>query len=354
MPWLWSCHKCHAHYLLGVTRRCLNDGHYFCGGTTVDRFTGKTKRHKACTSEFDYIRWKEFGNWKRNVPGPESTSDLCRKDCEDRCDFPSACHWEVKKAVKKDVGFEFLEPKCLGDETHVSLASTKSITAVQKRTGVYIDKLVKAAEKRKSQIATLLSPIEEEIKVSSTPTVSPSLIDTPLRLPQLNGLGLNFPVMDFSKFKRSLDEHQTTLNVNEPKADSAISPLPQISVQIDALNEDDVNMTDWLSEDATESPPISPRTIPKSNDTPFDFRLEPDHSPEASSADDESPVSPRRNAWDWTGGSVGIALSTPPLPLENGIWDEEMDEEMEDVEMIWGRGCERSRSIDMVARRLSV
>ncbi|KAF1809009.1 hypothetical protein P152DRAFT_379577, partial [Eremomyces bilateralis CBS 781.70] len=30
LQWLWQCHICKASYPLGVTRRCLVDGHYFC------------------------------------------------------------------------------------------------------------------------------------------------------------------------------------------------------------------------------------------------------------------------------------------------------------------------------------
>ncbi|OCK91714.1 uncharacterized protein K441DRAFT_483120, partial [Cenococcum geophilum 1.58] len=30
LQWLWQCHQCHRKYPLGVTRRCLDDGHFFC------------------------------------------------------------------------------------------------------------------------------------------------------------------------------------------------------------------------------------------------------------------------------------------------------------------------------------
>lgn len=71
MKWLWACHICHRQYNLSVTRRCLDDGHYFCAGTSVVRSrrdgTKKLRRHKACASEFDYAGWKEWGVWKRNL-----------------------------------------------------------------------------------------------------------------------------------------------------------------------------------------------------------------------------------------------------------------------------------------------
>ncbi|KAF1356428.1 hypothetical protein BDV97DRAFT_266813, partial [Delphinella strobiligena] len=30
LKWIWQCHICNRQYRLGVTRRCLDDGHYFC------------------------------------------------------------------------------------------------------------------------------------------------------------------------------------------------------------------------------------------------------------------------------------------------------------------------------------
>ncbi|ORY16029.1 hypothetical protein BCR34DRAFT_477009, partial [Clohesyomyces aquaticus] len=30
LQWLWQCHQCCRQYSLGVTRRCLDDGHFFC------------------------------------------------------------------------------------------------------------------------------------------------------------------------------------------------------------------------------------------------------------------------------------------------------------------------------------
>ena len=71
MKWLWACHICHRQYNLSVTRRCLDDGHYFCAGTSVVRSrkdgTKRLRRHKACSSEFDYAGWKDWGVWKRNL-----------------------------------------------------------------------------------------------------------------------------------------------------------------------------------------------------------------------------------------------------------------------------------------------
>lgn len=72
LKWLWQCHCCARIYHLGTTRRCLDDGHYFCAGAPVtkrDRKTGLkvTRKSRACASEFDYQGWKSWGNWRRDV-----------------------------------------------------------------------------------------------------------------------------------------------------------------------------------------------------------------------------------------------------------------------------------------------
>ena len=72
LKWLWQCHCCSRIYHLGTTRRCLDDGHYFCAGAPVtkrDRKTGQkvTRKSRACASEFDYQGWKSWGSWRRDV-----------------------------------------------------------------------------------------------------------------------------------------------------------------------------------------------------------------------------------------------------------------------------------------------
>jgi hypothetical protein len=145
MKWLWACHLCNRQYNLSVTRRCLDDGHYFCAGTSVVRSrkdgVKRLRRHKACASEFDYAGWKDWGVWKRNLltlteqqkqrnspcdsvfddsedddlgeisstasvvspitAGISSHTSSWRiaktlrpvKDCWNRCDYPSECRW---------------------------------------------------------------------------------------------------------------------------------------------------------------------------------------------------------------------------------------------------------------------
>lgn len=138
LHWLWQCHLCNQTYALGVTRRCLEDGHFFCSGvayTTAKRGLGARKRPKksrACASEFDYAGWAAWGAWRRkerelalaakglseakssptellqqrrrssdkiNVPraGTLRSGVLNKpsneKDCWRTCDYPSQCRW---------------------------------------------------------------------------------------------------------------------------------------------------------------------------------------------------------------------------------------------------------------------
>lgn len=153
LNWLWQCHLCSRIYQLGVTRRCLDDGHYFCAGAPVtkrDRKTGKvaTKKGRACASEFDYAGWKAWGGWRRDCAeqiaaaealaaldreeeeedkmqpkplfapsGPEESDwlrghwarkpagieqgKLWAKDCWGTCDYPSECRWGRQYGVQQ-------------------------------------------------------------------------------------------------------------------------------------------------------------------------------------------------------------------------------------------------------------
>ncbi|KAF1979509.1 hypothetical protein BU23DRAFT_636530 [Bimuria novae-zelandiae CBS 107.79] len=88
LQWRWQCHECRRTYSMGVTPRCLEDGHVFCTGTTAVKTwrrplrAARTKRHRACTSEFDYQGWKTWGRWKRSG-----------RHCWNNCDYPSECRW---------------------------------------------------------------------------------------------------------------------------------------------------------------------------------------------------------------------------------------------------------------------
>ncbi|GAB7323004.1 hypothetical protein MBLNU13_g05531t1 [Cladosporium sp. NU13] len=83
LKWLWQCHQCARIYHLGTTRRCLDDGHYFCAGAPVtkrDRKTGQkvTRKSRACASEFDYQGWRTWGVWRRDVEEQRAAAEALR------------------------------------------------------------------------------------------------------------------------------------------------------------------------------------------------------------------------------------------------------------------------------------
>lgn len=142
LQWLWQCHQCRRTYSLGVTRRCLEDGHHFCAGTTPIKTWRRSlrptrvKKHKACASEFDYQGWKAWGRWKRSgrrdsiydeytSSSSDSSSDESMdtvstrsmekptppaKDCWNMCDYPSECRWGRRFGVHTPVEMPVVLP----------------------------------------------------------------------------------------------------------------------------------------------------------------------------------------------------------------------------------------------------
>ena len=287
MPWIWSCHKCHTRYLLGATRRCLNDGHYFCGGITVDKFTGRAKKHRACVSEFDYIGWEEFSEWKRATTG--QISRLGSRHCEDECNFPSSCHWNEQHAAHN---------------TEPDVSPVKGNLGVQKGTESYIDTAGREAERQKS----MLSTIEEEEDQKSWNFDA---------TPKLNGLGLHNPVLDFASSENGAGEGDEVVDKAQVKL--MMPKTQQNLTQSDDVGEEEVEMRNWIGEDGRVSRPISPYALIEGMEEPFDFRFEQDDSAVASLADEVSPLSPMyttTTTWRWTADEIGLALSPPGLPRE--------------------------------------
>ncbi|KIW10129.1 hypothetical protein PV08_11089 [Exophiala spinifera] len=92
MAWVWICHLCHSRYPLGVTRRCLVDGHYYCSGETDRPSLRRKKKNKSCSSEFDYVAWKAWATWRRKVFHIASNPARTLRGCEN-CEFPSQCRY---------------------------------------------------------------------------------------------------------------------------------------------------------------------------------------------------------------------------------------------------------------------
>ena len=93
MPWVWTCHLCHSKYFLGVTSRCLVDGHYYCSGKATDKNTRTRHRGKLCTSDFDYLGWEKMNEWRKEVRNLMKSEGSWRSGCWNDCVFPSACRY---------------------------------------------------------------------------------------------------------------------------------------------------------------------------------------------------------------------------------------------------------------------
>ena len=278
------------------------------------------KKHKACVSEFDYSGWEDFGKWKRVTTGLIVRSGS--KHCEDECSFPSSCHWKGQHAVE-ETKFGFIDPSCLNNEPDTSSITGKM--KVQRNTGNHIDKFGRTAEKDATQAAEEhLSSIEEEEQKTLWS------LDT---RPRLNGLGLHSPTMNFSSSKDGANESGEF--VDRRQIHISIPKSPQMLARVENVLEEDVDMTDWITPNATEIPLISSCAELDSIEVAFDFGIEQDESARACTDDNDSPISPMRSAWNWTAGGIGIALSTPTLMIEEESGDEETMEESDDADMLW-------------------
>ncbi|GAM86610.1 hypothetical protein ANO11243_046240 [Dothideomycetidae sp. 11243] len=99
VPWRWQCHVCNRRYQVGVTRRCLEDGHYFCTGRTLISGVGEPSmvvEHPPCTSVFDYCAWESIGEERRRLIRDGSDG---RTDCWSGCDWPGSCIWEKEQML---------------------------------------------------------------------------------------------------------------------------------------------------------------------------------------------------------------------------------------------------------------
>ncbi|EFQ96866.1 hypothetical protein MGYG_08786 [Nannizzia gypsea CBS 118893] len=96
--WTWRCHKCHTHYALAVTNRCLSDGHYFCYGLAQGskhwgrrqrQVRGESSLGASCTSSFDYSGWEAMAAWQRRVRQQRGSSPS--PGCWQGCKYPGEC-----------------------------------------------------------------------------------------------------------------------------------------------------------------------------------------------------------------------------------------------------------------------
>ncbi|KFX94017.1 hypothetical protein V490_04549 [Pseudogymnoascus sp. VKM F-3557] len=139
----WRCHICGKRYAIGVTRRCLKDGHSLCFPVLVHKpqlnskptqeqprvvndkvakEEGRNEKAKAiiaqrqkikernrlsmranmvtkgCAVKFDFDGWRKFGAWKRRRKTGMGAS------CENGCDWPGECRERKIRAAARMKG----------------------------------------------------------------------------------------------------------------------------------------------------------------------------------------------------------------------------------------------------------
>lgn len=137
---------------------------------------------------------------------------------------------------------------------------------------------------------------------------------------------INHPILEFTRyFERFLESQQHS------NYDSSIAPKPLFSAEPDEMDLDDPNP----STESKAEPNLHPADATADADVDMLSDLSnllEKASVEPSSAgfnfdfdqDEVSPLSPRRNAWDWSTGGIGMAFSEPRRLAEDSPWGDRM------------------------------
>ena len=134
------------------------------------------------------------------------------------------------------------------------------------------------------------------------------------------------PALEFTRyFERFLESQQLS------NYESSIAPKPLFSAEPEEMDLDDPN----TSTDSKAEPNF--HTVDATADADVDMLSDLSNSFEKASVDpgnagfnfdfsrdEESPLSPRRNAWDWSTGGIGMALLEPLRLAEDSTWGDRM------------------------------
>ncbi|KAI9720611.1 MAG: hypothetical protein M1812_002791 [Candelaria pacifica] len=157
--WQWTCHLCKSSYPLGVTRRCLRDGHLFCSGSSVSKKSGVRKHHGACTSEFDYTGWRQQADWRREqLVFPTGRPS---KDCWNNCDYPSECRWASTPHDPKRASPQSTPTFATILSSSSSNLTTATLIPTSSPRSDLLTKIRRVTEKRTQDLQALVTNINE-------------------------------------------------------------------------------------------------------------------------------------------------------------------------------------------------
>ena len=254
------------------------------------------KKRIACASEFDYVGWKAWAEWRQDLHAYKPRNDG-KKDCEKACAYPSECRWGKKQSVNSST----TEPKY---EAYSPASSPPASKKTGKpRSALFLDKLIKSAERKSAASKGLLSPVEEEELQAST---SPRKTNDDLPDLQFPSPHLGSEDSDTSSDDTLTDDGDSSRGANSYTATSnGQSEQPKLSS--DAVYAESGEST---LEQIIEYAALDPG---------FPFG-------------EPSPTSPgRRNAWDWSIEVPDNMVLSEAFPDEERVVWEKAD--FFDVEM---------------------
>ena len=162
LVWVWQCHLCHSRYSLGATRRCLQDGHYYCSGEADRPNLKKKQKGKSCSSEFDYIGWRETAEWQRNVRRVRRLSDEHHPSGCENCEFPSQCRYSVSTPSSTTTRTT-IDPAVLMDvDLSSPLAPTTTPMTASPQPISIVDKLSRFYKKDAATFESILASVANE------------------------------------------------------------------------------------------------------------------------------------------------------------------------------------------------
>ncbi|MCJ1399241.1 hypothetical protein MMC11_002443 [Xylographa trunciseda] len=319
--WTWSCHRCSEHYPIGATRRCLHDGHYFCSGNTIDK-KGHTKKHKACGSLFDYVGWKAWGEWRRDSSsrkrrrGPK----ILREEgcgCGTECDFPSQCRWKPRLSTARLAAVTSIVEEDLSPISPASPTSSNGSSPPRSPT---------------SPSSPPLSPRENLDRVLQSVQRRKSGSHGPIKHDGSSVLSsIDLPALSFSDFKTQMDNAHNTM---------AGEPVSLLDIEEE---DGDIEMADVDLADMG----VLEHEVKRGGATSNPFFLDYDYEDVADSLESldtidnrkpfrdlgtiegreivvevlpDLPLSPRRNAWDWSVGGFGSNVGSMDGFMDLDTW----------------------------------
>lgn len=300
LQWLWTCHLCHSRYPLGATRRCLHDGHLFCAGVAVSKRTGAVRKRVACSSEFDYLGWKAWGEWRAETQ-PHRCKTTSGKDCHNDCSYPSECRWGPK------YGVESAEVKSRYVAFSPGAAAPTASKTGKSRSSAFLDRLIQSAGRKSAGARGALSPVEEGNEDEEPESRMRDRLQ-----------GLEFPMLSLESRRDENLPIDTVMSDSESDSDSA--------------DDDDDGPRSIDATLYTPPRPEQPRFAPHGMQSEESTTVE--RIIEYASADtgfsfaeaSPSPTSPgRRGAWDWRIEVPDRMIWSEDLEgEEGGFWDVEM------------------------------